>query len=45
LTAGGTSCELKSEDEAPLIIYKSAEGTRKGNEDVIDERGAYFKQW
>jgi hypothetical protein len=45
LTAGATSCELKSEDEAPLIIYKNAEGTRKGNEDVIDERGAYFRQW
>ena len=45
LTAGATACELESEDEAPLIIYKNAEGTRKGNEDVIDERGAFFKRW
>ena len=45
LMAGATTCELKSEDEAPLIIYKNAESTRKGNEDVIDEKGKYFRLW
>ena len=43
--AGATTCELKSEDEAPLIIYKSTEATRKGNEDAIDENGKYFRLW
>merc|ERR1719232_1370373 len=45
LMQGATSCELKSEDEAPLIIYKSADQTRKGNEDVIDENENFFRLW
>ena len=45
LMAGSTTCELKSEDEAPLIIYKNADATRKGNEDVIDETGKFFRLW
>ena len=45
LMQGASSCELKSEDEAPLIIYKSADVTRKGNEDVIDENGNFFRLW
>ena len=45
LMAGASACEQKSEDEAPLIIYKSADSTRKGNEDTIDETGKYFRYW
>ena len=45
MMAGASSCELKSEDEAPLIIYKNPDSTRKGNEDTIDETGKFFRIW
>lgn len=45
LVKGATNCEIKSQEEAPTIIYKSAAQTRKGNEDALDVRGNYFKMF
>lgn len=42
---GATNCEIKSQEEAPTIIYRDPAQTRKGNEDALDVRGNYFKMF
>ena len=45
LRAGSSMCEILNSESAPSQIFAKQSKTRKGNEDVIDRDGNYFKHW